>query len=376
MIKEPSFTIGIEEEYLLADRATRDLVTPPQEFMDDCASKLDTQVSPEFLKCQVEVGTRVCETLGEARADLSHLRATIAEVAEKYGLMPLAVSAHPFARWEDQKFTDKERYMVLAHDMANVARRMLICGMHVHIGIEDDELRIDLMNQYSYMLPHLLALSTSSPFWKGSDTGLNSYRLTVFDNLPRTGLPPRFASYTEYRRSVDVIKNTGLIEDATKIWWDVRPSDRFPTLETRICDVPTLLNDTIAIAALARCILRMLYRLRLENKRWRIYEPFLINENRWRAQRYGTTEGLIDFGRGAVVDYPTLFEEICEQIEPDIDYFGCHAEVENARAIITQGTSADSQRKVHEEALAAGKSEQAAMFAVVDHIAAQTQIAT
>ncbi len=372
MIKEPSFTIGIEEEYLLADRNTRDLVACPAGLMDDCAAKLEGQVSPEFLKCQIEVGTRVCETVGEARADLSHLRATIAEAAAEYGLMPLAASAHPFANWEDQKFTDKERYTILAHDMANVARRMLICGMHIHVGIEDDELRIDLMNQYSYMLPHILALSTSSPFWKGNDTGLKSYRLTVFDNLPRTGLPPRFGSYSEYRRSVDVIKNTGLIEDATKIWWDVRPSDRFPTLETRICDVPTLLDDTIAIAALSRCILRMLFRLRRENKRWRIYESFLVNENRWRAQRYGTSEGLIDFGRGEVVEYPILFEEICEQIAPDVAHFDCQKEIDDARAIIARGTSADAQRAAYQEALEKGKSNQAALFAAVDYIASRT----
>ena len=186
-----------------------------------------------------------------------------------------------------------------------MARRLVICGMHVHVGIEDDELRIDLLGQAAYFLPHLLALSTSSPFWEGQATGLKSYRLSVFDELPRTGMPHQFGSYSEYARTIEVLVNAGLIEDATKIWWDLRPSARFPTLEMRITDVCPLLADGITIAALFRCILRMLYRLRRENQRWRYYPPFLVRENRWRAQRYGTTEGMVDFGKGAVVPFPS-----------------------------------------------------------------------
>ncbi|MCL4169712.1 UNVERIFIED_CONTAM: hypothetical protein GTU68_042856, partial [Idotea baltica] len=241
----------------------------------------------EFLQCQIEVGTGVCATTIDARKDLVHLRSTISKLAGDYGLAPLAVSTHPFADWHKQRFTNKERYRSLEKDLAGVARRMLICGMHVHVGIDDDDLRIDLLNQFSYFLPHLLALSTSSPFWEGDDTGLHSYRLTVFDNLPRTGIPPRFSSFAEYERSIQTIIDSGTIEDATKIWWDLRPSARFPTLESRICDVPPRLNDTIAIAAIIQCIFRMLYGLRRENKRWREYDRFLIEENRWRAQRYG-----------------------------------------------------------------------------------------
>jgi carboxylate-amine ligase len=244
--------------------------------------------------------------------------------------------------------------------------------MHVHVGIEDDELRIDLMNQMGYFLPHLLALSTSSPFWQGKDTGLNSYRLTVFDNLPRTGLPPRFSSHSEYQRSIEILKHADIIEDATKIWWDIRPSDRFPTLESRICDVAPLLDDAISLAMLTRCILRMLYRLRRENKRWRIYERFLVGENRWRAQRYGFSEGLIDFGLGEITDYNTLLDEIFELVGPDIEYFGCRESMDNAVSILKRGTSADRQRATYKETLEKGGDEQTALFAVVDMVAAET----
>jgi carboxylate-amine ligase len=372
MIKEPSFTIGIEEEYLLVDKQTRDLVAAPKKLMSACTEKLKDQVSPEFLRCQIEVGTRVCETAEEARADLAHLRSTVADLSGEFGLMPLAASCHPFANWQDQHFTKKDRYAILARDLADVARRMLICGMHVHVGIEDDELRIDLMNQMGYFLPHLLALSTSSPFWQGKDTGLNSYRLTVFDNLPRTGLPPRFSSHSEYQRSIEILKHADIIEDATKIWWDIRPSDRFPTLESRICDVAPLLDDAISLAMLTRCILRMLYRLRRENKRWRIYERFLVGENRWRAQRYGFSEGLIDFGLGEITDYNTLLDEIFELVGPDIEYFGCRESMDNAVSILKRGTSADRQRATYKETLEKGGDEQTALFAVVDMVAAET----
>ena len=249
MVTEPSFTLGIEEEYLLVDRESLDLAEAPPELMAACTEELEGQVSPEFLQCQIEIGTRVCGNIIEARADLRRLRQTVARVSEQFGLAPIAASCHPFADYRHQQHTDKDRYHALKKDLAGVAMRLLICGQHVHVGIEDDETRIDLMNQFSYFLPHLLALSASSPFWKGRDTGLASYRLTVFDNLPRTGLPPRFSSYSEYTRSVRMIVETGAIEDSTKIWWDVRPSARFPTLESRICDVSPRLEDTLTIAA-------------------------------------------------------------------------------------------------------------------------------
>lgn len=240
-MKEPSFTVGIEEEYLLVDKASRDLVTKmPASMLEECAARCEgQQVSPELLRSQIEVGTRVCANMTEAGESLRLLRRTVIDVAESHGLAPIAASTHPFAHWAEQKPTARARYSSLYQEMQTAARRLLICGMHVHVGIDDDELRIDLMNQFSYFLPHLLALSCSSPFWEGQDTGLKSYRLTVFDAVPRTGLPERFDSYPEYERHVRVMIEAGLIPDATMIWWDLRPSARYPTLETRIMDVCT-----------------------------------------------------------------------------------------------------------------------------------------
>ncbi|HFC04650.1 MAG TPA: carboxylate-amine ligase [Rhizobiales bacterium] len=371
--KDPKFTLGIEEEYLLVDKTSRDLVREaPAGLMNECAAVLAEQVSPEFLQCQIEIGTRVCETLQEARQDLARLRSCIADIAGRHNLAPIAASTHPFADWLDQQFTNKERYTELAKDLQGVGRRMLICGMHVHVGIVDPELRIDVFNQLPYFLPHLLALSTSSPFWQGRDTGLNSYRLTIFDNLPRTGLPPRFDSYGEYERSIAVLIDNKLIEDASKIWWDLRPSHHFPTLEMRICDVPTRLDHTISIAALYVCIVRMLYRLRRDNLSWRKYERFLINENRWRAQRYGTRQGLIDFGRRAVIPFADLLDEMIELVHDDAEALGCVAEIKSARDILANGSSADRQRKAYDNALAQRKSADEALKVVVDMLIEET----
>ena len=365
---EPSFSVGIEEEFLLVDRQTCDLVAAPAGLMEDCRALLENQVSPEFLQCQIEIGTRKSSTIAEAGSDLKRLRTVIANVAGQYGLAPLAVSCHPFSDWRLLNHTDKERYNSLERDLGGVARRMLICGMHVHVGLDDDELRIDLMNQFSYFLPHLLALSTSSPYWRGEDTGLNSWRLTIFDDLPRTGMPPRFASWSEYRRSVEVIISTGLIQDGTKIWWDVRPSWRYPTLEARICDVSPRVVDAIAIAALVQSTMRMLWRLKTANQRWRIYDRFLIGENRWRAQRYGVNQGLIDFAKGAVVPFADLLEEYIELVRPDAEALGCLAEVESTRNILKTGTSADRQRRAYADAIASGADNAEAMKAVVQLI--------
>lgn len=370
---EPDFTIGIEEEYLLVNKDTRDLVhSAPQGLMDECEAELHSQVSPEFLQCQIEVGTRVCKTVQEARADLGHLRQTIVRQADKHGLAPIAASTHPFAMWQDQHHTDKERYSMLAKDLQLVVRRMLISGMHVHVCVEDEDIRIDLFNQLTYFLPHMLALSTSSPFWQGRNTGLKSYRLIVFDGLPRTGLPPSFSSYGEYERTANVLVKAGLIEDTTKVWWDLRPSARFPTLEMRICDVCSYLDDAMCIAAMFRCITRMLYRLRRNNQRWRSYDRFLVNENRWRAQRYGFENGLIDLGRGDVVPYRDLVEELIALTEPDAEHFGCVEEVRHALNIIDRGTSADRQIQCFNEAQAGGASDEEALQAVVDQLIADT----
>lgn len=371
--KEPSFTLGIEEEYLLVDRQTGDLADdPPEQLLAECETRLGDLIKPEFLKSQIEVATGVCKSIADAREDLTHLRKTVAQVAGKHGLAPIAASTHPFSKWQAQHHTNKERYHVLAQDMQAVARRLLICGMHVHVGLDDDELRIDLMNQASYFLPHILALSTSSPFWQGQDTGLKSYRLSVFDELPRTGLPERFDSYAEYCRHVDVLTKAGTIKDASMLWWDIRPSSTFPTLEMRIADVCTRLEDTLSIAALFQCIIRMLYRLRRNNQRWRMYANMLINENRWRAQRYGLDDGLMDFGKGAMVPSADLIDELITMVGEDAEALNCTREIERLHEIVEHGTSAHRQRAVYYQSIEEGLSTEEALRAVVDMLIAET----
>lgn len=374
-VTEPAFTIGIEEEYLLVDRKSRNLVGErPVAMMSELEKLLEGQVVPEFMNAQLEIGTRVCASIADARVELTRLRGTVAEVADKYGLAIVAASTHPFANWGEQTHTDKDRYNILARDLQAVARRLLICGMHVHVGIEDPELRIDLLSQITYFLPHLLALSTSSPFWHGDNTGLKSYRIAVFDELPRTGLPEVFDSFGEYERHVHMLTSAGLIDDASKLWWDVRPSARFPTLEIRILDLPTRVEDTLCLAALYKCLLAMLYRLRRNNQRWRRYRPMLIAENRWRAQRYGIDDGLVDFGQGAIVPYADLLEEVLDLIREEAERFDCVAEIEHARTIVARGTSAHRQLDVFARAEAGGADKRAALIAVVDDLIDETVV--
>lgn len=373
MLNEPAFTIGIEEEYLLVDPDSRDLIREaPPSILEECEKQLETQVTPEFLQCQIEVGTRVCNSIQQAYEELRHLRKTVAKVASDHGLAIIAASTHPFSHRLGHKHTDKLRYHILARDMQAIARNMLICGMHVHVGIEDEDMRIDLMSQASYILPHLLALSTSSPFWEGQNTGLMSYRLAIWDQMPRSGLPENFDSYGEYQRHLGVLVKTGIIEDSSKIWWDIRPSARFPTLEMRISDICTRLEDVICIAALYRCWLRMLYRLRLNNQRWRRYTNLMLDENRWRAQRYGHDNGLIDFGKTAIVPYSELLEELILLVHDDAEHFGCVDEIEHARTIIQRGTSAHWQLATFEQAKAENASDQQALCAVVDMLIKET----
>ncbi|PIE09941.1 MAG: carboxylate-amine ligase [Rhodobacterales bacterium] len=365
---EPEFSIGIEEEYLLVDLETLKLADGSEALIAECNAELGGHVSPEYLKCQIEIGTRPCQTIGEARDDLKRLRSGIKRVAERHGVTPIAASCHPFANWKEQRHTDKSRYNELRHALGGVVRRMLICGMHVHVGLGDNALRADLLGQMSYFLPHLLALSCSSPYWMGEDTGLASYRISVFDNLPRTGLPPMFNSWEEYERSVAALVDLGVIEDASKIWWDLRPSANYPTLESRICDVQPRLEHALTLAAITRCIARMLWRLRSKNQRWRRYDPFLINENRWRAQRYGVSEGLIDFGRGEIVPMTELMEELIGLVAEDAEVLGCLPELENVHEIIAGGTSSDRQRAVARAACDSGADRETQTRAVVAHL--------
>ncbi len=351
---QQEFTIGIEEEYLLVDRDSLQLSEAPQALMEACQADFEGQVSPEFLQCQIEVGTRPHSTIKSAREDLKRLRSCVSKHAAEYNLAPIAVSCHPFADWKDQHHTRKERYDDLQHALGGVARRMLICGMHVHVGVQDQALRADLMPQLSYFLPHLLALSTSSPYWNGEDTGLSSYRLTVFDNLPRTGLPPVFSSWSEYERTTGVLVELGVIEDTSKIWWDLRPSHQFPTLETRIMDVQPRLEHTLSLAAMVQALTRMLCRLKDRNLRWRQYDRFLIGENRWRAQRYGVGEGLIDFGDRSIKPMAELIGELMGMLAEDTEALGTMTELARLRQIAETGTSATRQRRIHAEATARG----------------------
>ena len=346
-MKNKFFSVGLEEEYLVVNKYNGELIVdPPKGLMRDCKKKLKDQVKPEFLRSQIEVGTKVCNSIKDLKDNLIFLRQNIAKILDKYDLAFIAVSIHPFSDWETQKHTQKRRYFNLADKFQIVGRRLVVSGLHIHVGIPDNELRIDLMNQIPYFLPHLLALSTSSPFWKGELTGLKSYRISIFDELPRTGLPEQFDSYNEYRRHIKILLSSGLLEDASKIWWDLRPNVNFPTLEMRICDTCTSLKDSISIAALYLCIVHMVHRLRRENQKWRVYSKMLINENRWRVQRYGMEKGLVDFGKSKLVPYKHLIDELIELVKEDASELGCIQEVQNIKNIYKAGTSADKQIKI------------------------------
>ncbi len=374
MTNSEPFTVGIEEEYLIVDIATMNLVAQmPPDLMRECTEELGSQVAKEFLQCQIEVGTKVCYSMQEVREDLARLRATVSRIARNHDCLLMAASTHPFSYGLTQ-LTDDERYLHLAEELRHVVERLYISGMHVHVGISNDELRIDLMNQASYFIPHLLSLTTSSPFWRGENTGLKSYRVSVFDQLPRTRLPPVFNSYADYMKHVDVLVHCGVIEDATKIWWDLRPSWRYPTLELRICDMCTNIDDTIAVAAVYRCWLSMLNRLKMKNQRWRAYSDFLIKENRWRAQRYGIDTGLIDFGRREIVSLKELVEELIELTEVDAKALGCVDEVAHIRTILERGTSAHRQIDVYNASLESGRPEALALLDVVKFIVQETLV--
>ena len=373
MISNPSLTMGIEEEYLLVDPETRNLVgDPPAAFMAELGDQLGDRVTPEFLRSQVEVGTPVCQNIEEARHHLVGLRTALCCTAQRHGMALFAASTHPFARWDNQSHTPKKRYDELARDLQGTARRLLICGMHVHVGIEEEDLRIDVMNQARYFLPHMLALTTSSPFWQGHQMGLHSYRLSVFDGMPRTGLPDLFDSWAEYQRLLDRMVSSQVIEDASKIWWDLRPSARYPTLEMRIADVCTRLEDALAVAAFYQSLVRRLVRLRQQNLRWRIYPRVMVRENRWLAQRWGETGRLLDLGKGELVPFTSLLEEVISILCEDAEALGCLKELHHARTILTRGTSATRQLKVFESARANGADEAEALRAVVDHVLAET----
>ncbi|NHZ71200.1 MAG: carboxylate-amine ligase, partial [Proteobacteria bacterium] len=330
------------------------------------------ETSPEFIRAQIEIGTPVSKDLAELDGYLSQMRRFVSDVVSTKNMAIIAASTHPFAQWGEQRRTDRDRYRVLEEALQGVVRRLLISGMHVHVEIGDEDLRIDLMNQVTYFLPHLLALSASSPFWHGYDTGLKSYRPAVFRSLPRTGLPDEFQDWSHYQRYVDVLVGAGVIEDASKLWWDIRPSSRYPTLEMRSSDLCTRLDDALAVAALYQSLLAMLYDQRIANRRWRMYARSLIAENNWRAQRYGVEESLIDFGRGQLVGMSDLADELVEMVEEQAAVLGSLEYVRRVPGIAANGTSADRQKSVFDRAITDGADTHDALVAVVDHLIEET----
>jgi carboxylate-amine ligase len=343
------FTLGIEEEFQIVDPHTRELRSHVTEFLDEGKMLLGEQIKPEMIQSMIEVGTGICKNIQEARADISRLRGIISMLARKKGLEIVAASTHPISRWQDQKIFDDERYEVLVQELQSVARSLLIFGLHVHVGMADRERGIHIMNAARYFLPHLLALTTSSPFWMGLNTGLKSYRSEVFKQFPRTDIPDHFDSYSSFERYVQLLVKTKCIDDGKKIWWDVRPHPFFPTLEFRVCDIPTRVDDTIAIAALFQAIVAKLNKLIDKNLGFRLYRRILLQENKWRAVRWGLDGKMIDFGKQKEVPVRDLIMELLEFVDDVLDDLGSRKEVEHIHTILERGTSADEQLQVYRE---------------------------
>ena len=343
------FTLGIEEEFQIVDPESRELRSHVSEFLEEGKMILGEQIKPEMIQSMIEVGTGICNNIQEARADISNLRGVIASLAEKNGLKIVAASTHPISRWQDQKIFDDERYELLVQELQTVARSLLIFGLHVHVGIPDRERQIHIMNASRYFLPHVLALTTSSPFWMGHNTGLKSYRSEIFKQFPRTDIPDHFDSYPGFQRYVELLVKTGCINDGKKIWWDSRPHPVFPTLEFRICDIPTRVDDTVAIAGLFQAIVAKLTKLIEKNLGFRLYRRMLIQENKWRAVRWGLEGKMIDFGKQKEVPTKDLVRELLEFVDDVLDELGSRKEVEHIHTILERGTSAEEQLRVYSE---------------------------
>ncbi|HEX8143259.1 MAG TPA: carboxylate-amine ligase [Pyrinomonadaceae bacterium] len=343
------FTLGIEEEFQIVDPQTRELRSHVSEFLEEGKMILGEQIKPEMIQSMIEVGTGICHNIQEARADISRLRGIISGLARKAGLEIVAASTHPISRWQDQKIFDDERYELLVEELQTVARSLLIFGLHVHVGIADKDRQIHIMNAARYFLPHVLALTTSSPFWMGHNTGLKSYRSEVFKQFPRTDIPDHYDSYSSFERYVELLIKTGCIDNGKKIWWDVRPHPFFPTLEFRICDIPTSVDDTIAIAALFQAIVAKLNKLIDKNLGFRLYRRALVQENKWRAVRYGLDGKMIDFGKQKEVPVRDLILELLEFVDDVLDDLGSRKEIEHIHTILERGTSADEQLRIYRE---------------------------
>jgi carboxylate-amine ligase len=363
-MKAPSLTIGIEEEYQIIDPVTRELRSYITEILKEDSVVLG-EIKPELHQSMVEVGTKVCHTPAEARAELVRLRKLVMDLAAKNGLKVVAAGSHPFSSWMEQEITPLERYLGVREDLQDLAQRLLIFGTHVHVGIEDRGFLIDAMNAARYMLPHLLALSTSSPFWLGRKTGLKSYRSIVFRSFPRTGIPRSLNSWNEFEEMISTLVETGSIPNASKIWWDIRPNFSYPTLEMRICDVCTRVDEAVCVAALFQAVIAKVWKLRRDNLSWRQYSAAFIEENKWRACRYGLDGQMIDFGKSRQLPARQLIEELVRWFVDDVvDDLGSRKEVEYAFTILKNGTSADRQLAVYEKT--------GDLKAVVDQLIAET----
>ncbi len=364
---KPSLTIGIEEEYQTIDPSSRDLRSHIHtEMIAQGKLRLEERVKPEMHQSVVEVGTNVCQNIKEAKDDLKNLRRQIIALAAENGLHLAAAATHPFADWRQQEIYPDQRYHTIMEDMQMVGRANLIFGLHVHIGVEDRDTAIHLMNVARYFVPHLLALSTNSPFWVGMRTGLKSYRCKVFDKFPRTNLPDFFPSYSEYENFVRLLVKTGCIDNAKKIWWDIRPHPSFNTLEFRVCDIPMRADETIALAALIQATVAKLYKLYAANQSFRLHRRALIMENKWRAARYGLEGKLIDFGKQIEVPERDLIHEYLEFVDDVLDELDSRAEVEYIRTLLEMGSGADRQLAVFEKTGGDLK-------AVVDYIIEETK---
>jgi carboxylate-amine ligase len=363
MSRDGLLTIGVEEEYQIID-ASGELRSHIDTLLARAVPKLGDKVKREMMQSVVEVGTTICENVAQARDQLGEMRQTLNDLLKPEGLRISCSGTHPISQWQDQRITDYDRYKMLEEELQDVVRTLVIFGLHVHVAIPDAERRIEVLNEARYFLPHLLALSTSSPFWMGRNTGLKSYRSVIWSNFPRTGIPPDLASFDEYQNYVELLVKTGSIDNGKKIWWDMRAHPTFPTLEFRVCDMPTRLEETICLAALMQAICAKLLKLRERNLGFRKYMPALIAENKWRAIRYGIDGNLIDFGKQAEVPMRDLAVELVEFVDDVVDELGSRSAVEYVDTILSEGTSADRQLRVFK---ATGD-----VHAVVQMLAAET----
>ena len=361
-----TFTIGIEEEFQLVDRETFALRSHISEMIAAMKPTLGDQVKQEMLQSVVEVGTKVCRNMDEAAEQVRLLRAALGHVAAQDGFYIAAAGTHPWSDWRDQEITEHERYRSLVQDMGDVVRALTIFGLHVHIGVDDRQRAIEIMNEARYFLPHLLAISANSPFWNGRQTGLHSYRCVVWNRFPRTGIPDSFGSYDEFETHVEAMVRTGCIDDGKRIWWDIRPHPYFNTLEFRICDMQTTVEETLTLAALMQAIVAKLYRLRERNLGYRQYHRNLLMENRWRAMRHGLEGRLIDFGKEQEVPITDLVEELLSFVDEVVDDLGSRPYVEHVRAMIAHGNGAQRQLETFRRT--------GDLRAVMERIAHETQV--